>query len=96
MIFINEAVDTITMFKRKENPRINKVEKFIRKTSIHELPQLWNVLKGDMSLVGSRPPLLREVAQYTEYDKQRLLVTSASGCTGDSKSTAEAMSVLKK
>ncbi|WP_017436824.1 sugar transferase [Saccharococcus caldoxylosilyticus] len=80
MTFINKAVDTITMFKTKGNPRVNKVEKFIRKTSIDELPQLWNVLKGDMSLVGPRPPLPREVAQYTEYDKQRLLVTP--GCTG--------------
>jgi len=68
------------MFKMKDDPRITKLGKFIRKTSIDELPQLWNVLKGDMSLVGPRPPLPREVAQYTEYDKQRLLVTP--GCTG--------------
>lgn len=68
------------MFKMKDDPRITKIGKFIRKTSIDELPQLWNVLKGDMSLVGPRPPLLREVAEYTEYDKQRLLVKP--GCTG--------------
>lgn len=68
------------MFKMKEDPRVTKIGKFIRKTSIDELPQLWNVLKGDMSLVGPRPPLLREVAEYTEYDKQRLLVKP--GCTG--------------
>lgn len=68
------------MFKMKNDPRVTKVGKFIRKTSIDELPQLWNVLKGDMSLVGPRPPLPREVEQYTEYDKQRLLVTP--GCTG--------------
>ncbi|MGR6117777.1 sugar transferase [Aeribacillus composti] len=68
------------MFKIKEDPRTTKIGKFIRKTSIDELPQLWNVLKGEMSLVGPRPPLPREVAQYTEYDKQRLLVTP--GCTG--------------
>lgn len=68
------------MFKMKNDPRVTKVGKFIRKTSIDELPQLWNVLKGEMSLVGPRPPLPREVAQYTEYDKQRLLVTP--GCTG--------------
>ncbi|ARA98317.1 sugar transferase [Geobacillus thermodenitrificans] len=68
------------MFKMKNDPRVTKVGKIIRKTSIDELPQLWNVLKGDMSLVGPRPPLPREVAQYTEYDKQRLLVTP--GCTG--------------
>ncbi|WP_268926745.1 sugar transferase [Neobacillus sedimentimangrovi] len=68
------------MFKMKDDPRITKVGKFIRKTSIDELPQLFNVLKGDMSLVGPRPPLPREVAEYTDYDKQRLLVTP--GCTG--------------
>ncbi|MGG1678259.1 sugar transferase [Neobacillus sp. NRS-1170] len=68
------------MFKMKDDPRITKVGKFIRKTSIDELPQLFNVLKGDMSLVGPRPPLPREVAVYSNYDKQRLLVTP--GCTG--------------
>lgn len=68
------------MFKMKEDPRVTKIGKFIRKTSIDELPQLINVLKGDMSLVGPRPPLPREVQEYTNYDKQRLLVTP--GCTG--------------
>ncbi|MBS4206714.1 sugar transferase [Bacillus sp. FJAT-50079] len=68
------------MFKMKDDPRITKIGKFIRKTSIDELPQLWNVLKGEMSLVGPRPPLPREVMEYTNYDKQRLLVTP--GCTG--------------
>ncbi|KLA28548.1 sugar transferase [Bacillus cereus] len=68
------------MFKMKEDPRVTKIGRFIRKTSIDELPQLINVLKGEMSLVGPRPPLLREVEDYTVYDKQRLLVTP--GCTG--------------
>ncbi|MDA1763959.1 sugar transferase [Bacillus cereus] len=68
------------MFKMKDDPRVTKIGKFIRKTSIDELPQLLNVLKGDMSLVGPRPPLPREVKEYTSYDKQRLLVTP--GCTG--------------
>ncbi|MDV7712276.1 sugar transferase [Enterococcus casseliflavus] len=68
------------MFKMKDDPRVTKIGKFIRKTSIDELPQLWNVLKGNMSLVGPRPPLVREVNEYSEYDKQRLYVKP--GCTG--------------
>lgn len=68
------------MFKMKNDPRITKIGKFIRKTSIDELPQLINVLRGDMSLVGPRPPLVREVAEYTDYDKLRLTVKP--GCTG--------------
>jgi len=78
LLHLNEVSGA--MFKMKDDPRVTRIGKFIRKTSIDELPQLWNVLKGDMSLVGPRPPLPREVAQYTEYDKQRLLVTP--GCTG--------------
>lgn len=68
------------MFKMKDDPRISRVGKFLRKYSLDELPQLINVLLGDMSLVGPRPPLPREVAEYTDYDKQRLYVTP--GCTG--------------
>lgn len=67
-------------FKIKDDPRITRVGKFLRPSSIDEIPQLWNVLKGDMSLVGPRPPLPREVAEYTEYQMQRLLVTP--GITG--------------
>lgn len=63
------------MFKMKEDPRVTKIGACIRKCSIDELPQLFNVLKGEMSLVGPRPALIREVAEYTNYDKQRLLVT---------------------
>lgn len=68
------------MFKMKQDPRITKIGHFIRQHSIDELPQLLNVLKGDMSLVGPRPPLPSEVAQYTKYDMQRLYVIP--GCTG--------------
>lgn len=68
------------MFKMKDDPRVTKVGKFIRKTSLDELPQLINVLKGEMSLVGPRPPLPREVEEYSNHDKQRLLVVP--GCTG--------------
>nr|WP_260485720.1 sugar transferase [Listeria booriae] len=68
------------MFKMKDDPRITKIGKFIRKTSLDEFPQFLNILKGDMSFVGPRPPLEREVAAYSEYDLQRLTVTP--GCTG--------------
>ncbi|WP_232057222.1 sugar transferase [Sporolactobacillus terrae] len=71
---------TGAMFKMKDDPRITRIGHFIRKTSIDELPQLVNVLRGDMSLVGPRPPLPREVDEYSDYDMQRLLVTP--GCTG--------------
>jgi len=67
-------------FKMKDDPRITRVGKFIRKTSLDELPQLWNILKGDMSIVGPRPPLPREVAEYGEYEMQRLLVTPGLTC----------------
>lgn len=68
------------MFKMKDDPRITKVGKFIRKTSIDELPQFWNVLKGDMSLVGTRPPTLDEFTQYKSYHKRRL--SMRPGITG--------------
>lgn len=67
-------------FKMKNDPRVTKVGRFIRKTSLDELPQLWNVLKGDMSLVGPRPPLPNEVEQYTEEQKKRLSVTPGLTC----------------
>lgn len=68
------------MFKMKNDPRVTRVGRVLRKTSIDELPQLWNVLIGDMSLVGPRPALPSEVKEYTAYDKKRLAVTP--GCTG--------------
>ena len=68
------------VFKINDDPRITKVGKFIRKTSIDELPQLFNVLKGDMSLVGPRPPIPHEVDQYNSYQIQRLAVKPGLTC----------------
>ena len=68
------------MFKMKDDPRITKVGKFIRKTSIDELPQLINVLKGDMSLVGPRPSLPKEVEQFEPWMYERLQVKPGLTC----------------
>jgi lipopolysaccharide/colanic/teichoic acid biosynthesis glycosyltransferase len=68
------------MFKMKNDPRVTKLGRILRKTSMDELPQLWNVFIGEMSLVGPRPPLQNEVDEYTSYEKLRLTVTP--GCTG--------------
>ena len=68
------------LFKMKDDPRITPIGKFIRKYSIDELPQLWNVFIGDMSLVGPRPPLVEEVEQYEDIAYRRLLVKP--GITG--------------
>lgn len=74
----NEASGLI--FKNGDDPRITPIGKFLRRTSLDELPQFWNVLKGDMSLVGTRPPVMNEVAEYEPHHWQRLAVKP--GITG--------------
>ncbi|MBQ4145213.1 MAG: sugar transferase [Clostridia bacterium] len=69
------------VFKIKEDPRITRVGKYLRKLSLDELMQFFNVFKGDMTLVGPRPPLPREVQFYTDYQRLRLLVTPGLTCT---------------
>lgn len=74
----NEATGPV--FKIRFDPRVTRVGSFIRKTSIDELPQLINVLKGEMTLVGPRPALPDEVEKYTEYERQRIAVTPGLTC----------------
>ena len=68
------------VFKIKKDPRITRVGHFLRKSGLDELPQLFNILKGDMSIVGPRPALPREVEQYGEYERQRLIVQPGLTC----------------
>ncbi|MBD3880295.1 sugar transferase [Phormidium tenue FACHB-886] len=75
----NEAKGNI--FKNRNDPRITRVGRFLRKTSLDELPQFWNVLRGEMSLVGTRPPTVDEVMKYERHHFQRLLVKP--GITGE-------------
>lgn len=69
------------LFKNKHDPRITGVGQFLRRTSLDEFPQFWNILRGDMSLVGTRPPTLDEVQHYSHYHWQRLNVKP--GLTGE-------------
>ncbi len=75
----NESKDGV-IFKMKDDPRITRVGKFLRRTSLDELPQLWNVFIGDMSLVGPRPPVPSEVEKYTLEDRKRLDVIPGLTC----------------
>lgn len=77
----NSTDPHLLRFKAKQDPRITRMGRFIRKASIDELPQLWNVLTGDMSIVGPRPALPSEVSRYTVADRDRLLVKPGITCT---------------
>ncbi|NEP00454.1 MAG: sugar transferase [Symploca sp. SIO2E9] len=75
----NQAKGNI--FKNDNDPRVTRVGRFLRRTSLDELPQFWNVLKGEMSLVGTRPPTIKEVKEYQKHHFQRLNVKP--GITGE-------------
>ena len=80
VLLCNQNEATGPVFKMKKDPRVTKFGRFLRRTSLDELPQLLNVLKGDMSLVGPRPPLPDEVKKYNSYERQRLSVTPGLTC----------------
>ena len=79
LLALNQKHEGVT-FKMKNDPRITPVGRWLRKTSLDELVQFFNVLRGDMSLVGPRPPVPREVALYTQSDRRRLLVKPGITC----------------
>ena len=78
-LVINQATGNI--FKNKNDPRITRIGRFLRRTSLDELPQFWNVLTGDMSLVGTRPPTVDEVMRYEAHHWERL--NTKPGITGE-------------
>ena len=80
------------VFKIADDPRITRVGRFIRRTSLDELPQFWNVLKGDMSVVGPRPPLPIEVEHYSQRDRLRLCVKPGITCYWQIKSNRDSIS----
>ena len=84
----NESADGV-IFKMKNDPRITRVGRFLRRTSLDELPQLWNVFIGDMSLVGPRPPVPKEVQEYTLEDRKRLDVIPGITCLWQIKGRSE-------
>jgi lipopolysaccharide/colanic/teichoic acid biosynthesis glycosyltransferase len=78
LLHLNEQTGPV--FKIRDDPRITSVGKFLRKSSIDELPQLWNVLRGDMSIVGPRPPVPEEVEKYQPWQRRRLSLRPGLTC----------------
>lgn len=78
LIDLNEVSGPV--FKIRDDPRMIPIGRFLRRTSIDELPQLWNVLRGDMCLVGPRPPIPDEVVEYSDWEIQRLAATPGITC----------------
>ena len=87
---LNEKTGPV--FKIKDDPRILRTGKVIRKLSLDELPQFWNVLKGDISVVGPRPALPKEVATYNDYQKQRLLIKPGITCYWQNRTNRDSIS----
>lgn len=87
---LNEKTGPV--FKMADDPRVTRVGRLIRKLSIDELPQFLNVLKGDLSVVGPRPALPREVAEYNERDRQRLLIKQGLTCYWQTRRNRDAIS----
>jgi exopolysaccharide biosynthesis polyprenyl glycosylphosphotransferase len=79
LMALNEASGPV--FKMRHDPRVTRIGRFIRKTSIDEFPQFWNVLRGEMSIVGPRPPIPSEVRQYKRWQRRRLSVRPGITCT---------------
>lgn len=86
---LNEKTGPV--FKMKDDPRITRVGKWLRKLSLDELPQFWDVLKGDISIVGPRPALPKEVAEYDDYQRQRLLVKPGITCYWQTRTNRDAI-----
>lgn len=86
---LNEKTGPV--FKMKDDPRITRVGKWLRKLSLDELPQFWDVLQGDISIVGPRPALPKEVAEYDDYQRQRLLVKPGITCYWQTRTNRDAI-----
>lgn len=83
---------SVLPLRLKNDPRVTRFGKIIRACNLDERPQLWNILRGDMSFVGSRPPLPQKVAQYTPYQRQRIAVTPGLSCYWQTREACNSLS----